>query len=240
LQALIDALRAGLTGPALFGVTVRRIEKLDDGSGWAVRGEGQERWSADAVVLACPAPEQAAIVADLDSELAERINGIPYNRVAVVALGYRREDVPLALDGFGFLVPQRDRRDLLGVQWCSSIFPDRAPMGSVLLRAMCGGWSRPEIVGWDDGRLLAGIHAELRTAMGVTAEPIFHRIIRWDRAIPQYHLGHRERVAGIEERARRYPGLFLAGNAYHGVAMNDCTEQALRLSGEVTNFLGSR
>jgi oxygen-dependent protoporphyrinogen oxidase len=237
LQALVDALRAGLTRPPLLGVTVHRIEMRNDGSGWAVHAEGQERWSADAVVLACPAPEQAAIVADLDSELAERINGLPYNRVAVVALGYRREDVSLALDGFGFLVPQRDRRDLLGVQWCSSIFPDRAPVGSVLLRAMCGGWSRPEIIGWDDGRLLTAIRAELRTAMGVTAEPILHRIIRWERAIPQYHLGHRERVAWIEARARRYPGLFLAGNAYHGVAMNDCTEQALRLAAEVAQLL---
>jgi len=103
---------------------------------------------------------------------------------------------------------------------------------------MCGGWSRAEMVGWDDGRLLATVRAELRAAMGVTAEPVFHRIVRWERAIPQYHLGHQERLARIEERARRYPGLFLAGNAYRGVAMNDCTEQAVALAADVRRLVG--
>ena len=124
------------------------------------------------------------------------------------------------------------------MQWCSSIFPDRAPPGLVLLRAMCGGWSRAEMVGWDDARLLAAVRAELRSALGVTAEPVFHRVVRWDRAIPQYHLGHLERVAWVEERTKRNPGLFLAGNAYRGVAMNDCTERAVGLAQEVAHFLG--
>jgi oxygen-dependent protoporphyrinogen oxidase len=238
LHALIDGLGTSLRRPPLLGIGVRCVERQEARSAWTVRGDGQDRWSADAVVLACPAYEQATMLADFDAELAERINGIPYNRVAVVALGYRQQDVPISLDGFGFLVPQRDRRDLLGVQWCSSIFPDRAPPGTVLLRAMCGGWSRAEMVGWDDGRLLAAVRAELRVAMGVTAEPVFHRIVRWERAIPQYHLGHLERVAWVEERARRYPGLFLAGNAYHGVAMNDCTERAAELAEQVARFLG--
>jgi protoporphyrinogen/coproporphyrinogen III oxidase len=238
LQALIDGLRAALRTLPLLGAGARRIERRDGQPGWAVRGDGRERWDADAVVLACPAYEQAAILADLDAELAELVGGIPYNRVAVAALGYRREDVPFPLDGFGFLVPQRDRRDLLGVQWCSSIFPGRAPPGMVLLRAMCGGWSRGEMVGWDDARLLAAVRAELRAALGMAAEPVFHRVIRWDRAIPQYHLGHLDRVARIDDLARCHPGLFLAGNAYRGVAMNDCTEQAVTLAAEVAQFLG--
>jgi len=233
LQALIDGLRASLRHPPILGAVVRRLERHEGRPAWTVCGAGQDRWEADAVVLACPAYEQATILADLDAELAEHVNGIAYNRVAVVALGYRQTDVPFPLDGFGFLVPQRDRRDLLGVQWCSSIFPDRAPPGTVLLRSMCGGWSRPEMVGWDENQLLAAVRAELRVALGVTAEPVFHRLVRWERAIPQYHLGHQERVAWVEERARHYPGLFLAGNAYRGVAMNDCTEQAAVLAARV-------
>jgi oxygen-dependent protoporphyrinogen oxidase len=240
LQQLIDGLRAGLRSPPVLGAVVRRIERQPGRPGWTVRGDGQERWDADAVVLACPAHEQTGILADLDAELAERVNGIAYNRVAVVALGYRQEDVPTSLDGFGFLVPQRDGRDLLGVQWCSSIFSERAPSGSVLLRAMCGGWSRADMVGWDDGRLLAAVRAELRAAQAISAEPVFHRIVRWEKAIPQYHLGHLERVARVEELARRYPGLFLAGNAYRGVAMNDCTEQAVVLAEQVGQFIASR
>ena len=233
LQALIDGLRASLKRPPILGAAVRRLERQQGRPAWTVHGEGQDRWKADAVVLACPAYEQAAILADLDAELAEKVNGIAYNRIAVVALGYRQTDISYPLDGFGFLVPQHERRDLLGVQWCSSIYPDRAPPGTVLLRAMCGGWSRGDMVGWDDARLLAAVRNELHAAMGVTAEPVFQRIVRWEKAIPQYHLGHLARVAWIEERARRYPGLILAGNAYRGVAMNDCTEQASMLARDI-------
>jgi oxygen-dependent protoporphyrinogen oxidase len=235
LRSLIEALRDRLRQPPLLGAAVRRIERTE--AGWLVRGEGNDRWPADVVVLTCPAYQQAAILADLDGELAEQVGAIAYNRVAVVALGYRAADVPTSLDGFGYLAPQRTRRDLLGVQWCSSIFPDRAPAGCVLLRAMAGGWNRPEVAGWDDARLLDAVRAELRLALGVRPAPVFHQIIRWDRAIPQYHVGHPRRVADIEERAARHPGLFLGGNAYHGVALNDCTEQAELLAGRIARFL---
>ena len=230
LRLLIESLSERLARPPLLGVGVRRLERTAT-SRWMVHGEGQERWEADAVVLACPAYQQAAILQDLDPALADDIGAIAYNRVAVVALGYRRADVPFDLNGFGYIAPQRTRRDVLGVQWCSSIFPHRAPEGMVLLRAMCGGWHRPETVGWEDTRLLNAVRADLKLALGIEAAPRFHRIVRWDRAIPQYHLGHLERVARIQQRVRQHPGLFVGGNAYHGVAMNDCTESAAALAG---------
>jgi oxygen-dependent protoporphyrinogen oxidase len=237
LRLLMETLHDRLSRPSLLGVNVRRVER-DSSDRWTVIGEGQDRWPADAVLLTCPAYQQAALLAEIDLELADRIGSIAYNRIAVVALGYRREDVPADLDGFGYIAPQRTRRDLLGVQWCSSIFPQRAPDGCVLLRALCGGWHRAEVVGWDDERLLSAVRQELRLAMGITASPRFHHIVRWDRAIPQYHLGHLERVAWIEERVGRYPGLFLGGNAYHGIAMNDCTEQAELLAERIGHHVG--
>jgi oxygen-dependent protoporphyrinogen oxidase len=240
LRLLIETLCERLPQPPRYAVSVRRVGRANrngDQPGWLVVGDGQERWAADAVVLACPAYQQAALLADLDGELAEKIGGIPYNRLAVVALGYRRTDVPGDLNGFGYIAPQRTRRDLLGVQWCTSIFPQRAAPDQVLLRAMCGGWHRPEMVGWDDDRLLAAVRHELTETMQIRAAPVFHTIIRWDRAIPQYHLGHLDRVAWIEERVARYPGLFLGGNAYHGVALNDCTEQAAVGAGRVREYL---
>jgi oxygen-dependent protoporphyrinogen oxidase len=223
IQTLTDTLRDQLPSPPVLGVRVRRIERR--AGGWTVIADGQDRWDADAVVLTCPAFAQAEMLADLDPELAGLIGGIKYNRIAVVALGYKAGEVPPA-DGFGFIAPQRLRRDLLGVQWCSSTYSDRAPPGMVLWRALCGGWSRPEIVGWPDEKLVAAVRAELRIAQGVAAEPVFVHIVRWVNAIPQYLLGHPERVAAIEARAGRYPGLILGGNAYRGVALNDCTEQA--------------
>jgi oxygen-dependent protoporphyrinogen oxidase len=199
-----------------------------------------ESWTADALVLACPAHQQAELLANVDAQLAEKIAGIVYNRVVVVGLGFRRQDVPMSLDGFGYISPQRTRRDLLGVQWCSSIFPARAPEGAVLLRAMCGGWHRAEMADWDDDRLLRAVRAELQLAMSIQAEPIFHQIVRWNRAIPQYQLGHLERVASIEQQTRRHPGLFLTGNAYHGVAMNDCTEQGTAIALQVAGYLSGQ
>src|SRR5262249_39570599 len=127
-----------------------------------------------------------------------------------------------------------------GVQFCSSIFPGRAPSGMVLLRALCGGWHRADVVGWDDARLIEAVRAELRLALSITAAPEFQPIVRWEKAIPQYLLRHLYRVAAIEERAGRHPGLFLTGNAYHGVAFNDCTEQAGLVAGRVAVFLRTR
>lgn len=233
LSTLIAALAAQLKRPPIYGVSIRRLSR---GQSWSIEAAGMDSWSGDAIVLACPAYEQARLLAEVDAELALRISDIPYNQIAVVGLGFRRSDVPFAMDGFGFIAPQRTRRDVLGVQWCSSIFPQRAPDDAVLLRAMCGGWQRPEIVAWDDDRLLQSVRQELRLAMNITAAPIFHHIVRWQRAIPQYHVGHLERVAWIEQRAECHPGLFLAGNAYRGVAMNDCTEQAQIVAERVAAF----
>jgi oxygen-dependent protoporphyrinogen oxidase len=246
LGLLIDTLVKKLQRPPFLGVIVQRIEqgsvqapKESRAAPWLVRAADGRVWPADAVVLACPAYCQAALVAALDRDLADLVGSIPYNRVAVVGLGYRRSDVPISVAGFGFIAPQKFRGDVLGVQWCSSIFPGRAPADAVLLRAICGGWHRAEIVGCDDDRLLAAVRAVLHQAMGITTPPFFQQIIRWDRAIPQYHLGHRSRVIAIEERLTRHPGLFIGGNAYYGVALNDCTEQGRILAEKVRDHLQS-
>lgn len=241
LRGLSETLAGTLKQPPLYNIVVRGIRHERDSARqrWTVAGEGQEHWPADAVALACPAHQQASLLADVDAELAERVGQIPYNRIAVVALGYRQQNVPTPLDGFGFIAPQRLRRDVLGVQWCSSIYPGRAPEGAVLLRAMCGGWHRAEMVGWDDDRLVQSLRAELRLAMNITAAPIYTKIIRWDRAIPQYHVGHLDRVAWIEQKLQSHRGLFLGGNAYHGVALNDCTEQGLLLAERIASQLAT-
>jgi oxygen-dependent protoporphyrinogen oxidase len=239
MRLLIERLCECLGSRPLLGVAVRGLHRQENG--WSVEGDGKDAWAADAVVLACPAYRQATILAGLDDVLADLVESIPYNRVVVVAMGYRRTDVPGSLAGFGYIAPQRSRRDVLGVQWCSSIFPGRAPADAVLLRAIAGGWHRADVAGWDDERLLAGVRQELAQAMAIQAPPRFHKIVRWNRAIPQYQLGHLEHVGRIQERARQHPGLFLAGNAYYGVALNDCTEQADILARQLKGyFFGPR
>jgi oxygen-dependent protoporphyrinogen oxidase len=236
LGVLVDALARAL-GPAIrCGVSAQRVARTD--SGWHIDTDGGPV-AANAVVLACPAYAQEELLADLDIELAREVAAIPYNRIAVVALGYRRTDCPLSPDGFGYIAPQNTRRDVLGVQWCSAIFPDRAPPGCVLWRALCGGVHRGELLDLEDEALAKAVHSEIRLAMGVRGDPVFRRIIRWPRAIPQYVIGHLDRVARIEASVARYAGLFLTGNAYRGVAMGDCVEQGELIARRVAAYVTS-
>lgn len=237
LQVLTDSLAAHLGGAVRCGVAAVGLSETASVAPWQVHTESGKAWAADAVVLACPANEQAAILQELNPPLADELAAIPYNRIAVVALGYRESHCPGRLDGFGYIAPQNTRRDVLGVQWCSSIFPDRAPMGFVLWRALCGGVHRAEQVEWDDDRLARAVHEEIKLAMGVTGEPVFRRIVRWPNAIPQYVLGHLDRVARIDALAAQHRGLFLTGNAFRGVAMADCVEQGGLVAAKVASFV---
>ncbi len=222
LSVLVDGLLECVGDCVRTGVRVKSVRRSD--STWHIDTDSGP-FTADAVVLACPAYEQATVLGDLDPKLADLAAGIAYNRIAVVALGYRQADCSWTPDGFGYIAPQNTRRDALGVQWCSAIFPDRAPPGCVLWRALCGGVTRAEVADWDDDTLAKAVHAEMKLAMGVRGEPVFRRIVRWPRAIPQYNIGHLDRVSQIEAAAATHPGLFLTGNAYHGIAMGDCAEQ---------------
>lgn len=234
LQELIDALAKELGGVTRCGVTVDRIEKIP--TGWRIHGNG-ETWDANIVIDTTPAHAQAEHLRTLDPTLAAELSAIRYNRIAVAVLSYREADAPLRPDGFGYIAPQNTRRDVLGVQWCSAIFPGRAPAGLVLWRALCGGVNRADAADLPDGELLRTVHREMAVVMKVTAEPVFARVIRWPRAIPQYEVGHPARVGRIEARVAGHPGLILGGNHLHGVALNDCTEQAERIAGQVSQMV---
>ena len=234
LGVLIDALRESLGSIVRTGVKVRRIER--DSTGYLVHGEGAESWAADVVVHTAPASAQAASLREFDPALAEELDSVKYTPVNVVLLGYREQDAPLAPDGFGYIAPQNTRRDVLGVQWCSAIFPGRAPPGMVLWRALCGGVNRADVTTWPDEVLLKAVHREMQLAMKVTAPPVFTRVIRWPQAIPQYEVGHIARLSRIDALVAKHRGLILAGNSHRGVAMNDCTEQAEVIAARVSSL----
>lgn len=238
LRVLVDGLTTQLGDRLRCGVRVKSVSRNEAEGGWRLDTDA-EPMTADAVVLACPAYEQAEILGGLDPALAELTAGVSYNRVAVVALGYRNADCPHTPDGFGYIAPQNTRRDVLGVQWCSAIFPDRAPPGCVLWRALCGGVGRDDVFDRPDDVLARAVHAEMKLAMGVRGEPVFRRIVRWPKAIPQYNVGHLDRVAQIEEAVARHLGLFLTGNAYRGIAMGDCAEQGELVAARVAAFCGT-
>jgi oxygen-dependent protoporphyrinogen oxidase len=182
-------------------------------------GDGATPLDADAVVVAVPAPAAAVITAGADRELAALLGGIEYAGSAVVSLGFAREDVAHPLDAAGIVVPRIEGRRILAASFSSSKFPGRAPDGHVLVRTFVGGALDPSAAALDDEPLVALVRRELADVIGVSGPPKLVQIDRWTRAMPQYHLGHVERVAAIKRRLEGIAGLAIAGAAYEGVGI---------------------
>lgn len=198
----------------------------DTAPGRAARPAPAFTVSAPRVVLACPAREAAAMLADLDPELAAPLWPIAPAPIAVAALGYAAGSLAHPADGFGFLIPRREGVRTLGVLWTSSFFPHQAPAGKVLLRAMVGGACDPEAAALSDDQLLAVVQADLRRTMDLRAAPEMVRIYRFREGIPQYAVGHRARLTSLADRLRAWPGLQVTGNSLHGISINHCVREA--------------
>jgi oxygen-dependent protoporphyrinogen oxidase len=211
-------------GSVRTGTIVERIER--NGDAWKVftlsNAFDAEAIDADAVCLATPAYATSRIVEGVVPELARSLNSIEYASSATVNLVYRRDDIAHALDGFGFVVPASEKRTLLACTFSSVKYPGRAPVGTVLVRAFVGGALFPEAYDMEDSRMLAGIGKDLADLVGLRAQPRDAVITRWPRSMPQYNVGHLERIARIEDESGRYPSLALAGAAYRGVGIPDC------------------
>lgn len=177
---------------------------------------------ADGVVLATEAHRAARLTVGVDPGLPALLDAIPYASSAVVTLAYRREDIGHPLDGFGFVVPQTERRPILAGTFSSVKFLGRAPEGGVLIRVFFGGALQPGVLDQDDASLAAVGARELRDLLGIAGDPQLIRIHRHPAAMPQYLVGHLDRVAAIEARAAQHPGLALAGSAYRGIGIPDC------------------
>ena len=237
IEHLVDAL-----GPAELRTDARvaSIEMLGSDAGaaraWRVRLVSGELLEADAVVLTIPAPRAAPLLKAADPELAAVVAEIETAGLAVVATAYNSADIP-PVDGFGFLVPRGQGVRILGCLWDSSIFPDRAPGGKVLLRSMIGGAHDPGAVSDDEAVLVADVRRDLTATMGIEAEPELTRVYRWPLGIGQYHVGHQERLRRIHGRLRSNPGLWVAGSSYYGVSMNACIAKAAEQGRQIVAYL---
>ncbi|MGD9708382.1 MAG: protoporphyrinogen oxidase [Halothiobacillaceae bacterium] len=219
LGQLVDALAAAL-GESLFLSTPAQAIRQVDG-GWQVETP-RGTFGARSLVLALP----VAAVADLlEPHVGEAVNAlreIPYPPVVSVALGFRREDVAHPLDGFGVLIPSKERRTTLGALFSSTLFEGRAPEGQVVLTAFIGGRRHEEVGDWGDARVIERVLDDLGPILGLRAPPVMTHISRWPRAIPQYELGHLERVAALDTALAVLPGLWTRANWRDGVAVSDC------------------
>ena len=185
------------------------------------------------MVLASPAYAAAEILRNIDKKLSALVSEIPYPSLSVACFGYRKEKIKADLAAFGYLIPSREKRKILGTLYDSSIFPNRAPEGYVLLRSMIGGARASDLAMEQEPRLIEIIRKELADIIGITAEPDFVRIYRHEMAIPQYTVGHVERLKNIDAALGKHQGLFLTGNAYRGVSVNDCIENSAKLAEKI-------
>ena len=230
-QKLTSALESALSPNIRKGVKVVRLTKLHEG--YAVVLNDGETFQADAVVLATPAFVSAKLLGPLAPDVAKLLSSIPYADVAVFGLGYNRIDIPNELKGFGFLTARNENVRALGVLWSSAIFPDQAPKGHVMMRVICGGAVDPEFVKLSSEEMLEVVQRDLRVTMGITAKPVLLEQVVWKQGIPQYHLDHTRKVQSIMKNLEHHEGLYLTGNAYYGVGVNDCVREAKQTANAV-------
>jgi protoporphyrinogen/coproporphyrinogen III oxidase len=238
-ESLVRAL-ANALGPSLH--TGRRITGLsvqNDGS-FRVQFEANgatKSISTKSLILATPTNVSGKLLSSLDPSFESLFAPMEYAPVAVISLGYRKDDVSHPLAGFGFLVPRSSGLRVLGTVWNSSLFPGRAPAGHALLTTFAGGATDPSAAELSADALTRLVHREISPILSIAAAPVFSNVTVWPRALPQYNLGHSDRVATVARLLRNHPGIWLAGNYLRGPAIGSCVEQALAVAEEVREAL---
>jgi oxygen-dependent protoporphyrinogen oxidase len=198
--------------------SVSRISNIY--SRYLVELEDRTSLDADSVILATPAYVSGTLLASLNLRLGSDLQSIPYTSTATVSLAYRQSDLLRELDGYGYVIPRREGRRALACTWTSTKFPHRAPEGYALIRVFVG--RAGQDIPWNENDLLGLAKEELDLTLGITVEPHLSRVFMWDKAMPQYNLGHPEILKRIDAELANHPGLGLAGNGYGGIGIPDC------------------
>jgi oxygen-dependent protoporphyrinogen oxidase len=219
LAEIVEALVARLENIDLHLKTAAtRI--IQNGSKFHVEIENSSPLEADYVILATPAYISASLLSSLDESLSADLKSVPYVSTATISLAYQQQVLPRPLDGYGYVIPRREERRVLACTWTSTKFPHRAPHGYALLRVFVG--RAGQEFSWSESDLIALAREELALTLGIRVEPILTRVFMWDKAMPQYNLGHPDLLRRIDTALGRHPGLALAGNGYRGIGIPDC------------------
>ena len=199
---------------------------------WQSAEGGGSDW-ASRVILAVPAAAAADLLNPLSADAARHLRSIPYAPIVSAAMGYERGQVNHPLDGFGFLAPRKEGMRTLGGLFSSTLFPHRAPAGKVLVTSFMGGMTDPQAVRLNDESTAGQIHADLEPVLGIGAEPCLARITRYSRSIPQYTLGHLEKLSDIDQSLAALPGLYTQASWRGGISVADCIRNGEALAGVV-------
>ena len=223
MQVFTDALAEALGANALrLGYEVTRLRRENGSFFLHSRQDGPARVDRfDRVILTVPAYALPGLLRELAPDQTAPLEAVHYPPVSLVYLGFKAEAVERELDGFGFLVPEVEQRQILGTLWSSSIFPDRTPEGHVALTTFVGGTRQPENARLPEEDIKALVLEELRDLCGVSGPPVFSRFMRWERAIPQYRVGYKKVQAVFDQLETEHPGLYFAGNYRRGISVGD-------------------
>ncbi len=232
LSALIDRLVDALnrTGRCRLHLNcpVGGITPVDDSrTPWQIsfrRDATPQRFSG--LIVTTPAWIAGELTASLDDRLSGLLRDIEYASTAIVTSTHRLDEFEHPLDAFGLVIPIIEGRDVLAISFSSRKFPHRAPDGHVVLRTFVGGATQPELLDLSDDQILERVQKEMRSLLGLKTTLRSADVWRHLRAMPQYHVGHRDRIAAVEQRMQAHGGLELAGNAYAGVGLPDCITSA--------------
>ncbi|MDG1872804.1 MAG: protoporphyrinogen oxidase [Mariniblastus sp.] len=219
---------------------VEAVVKKD--SKWSIQfrtghANDPETIQADGLVLATPARVSAKVLSELDGELSGLLSTIKAASSAIVVLGLDQRQFSRQFDGYGIIVPSVLNRNVIATSFASNKFEGRTGEGKVLIRSFIGGALQPELVELDDCELIKLATEELERTVGFSGEPELSRVYRWRNCMPQYHLGHLQRVSKIEALVSSYAGLELAGNSYHGVGIPACIESGFEAIGRLVKAL---
>ena len=237
IEALVKHLESNGT-KMLHGHHVRKVtESKSPSTGYTLLLDNQNTIFADDVVLATPAYISAQLLKPIQPEVASLLAQIPYCSTATISLAFHDNDVKNCIRGFGFVVPRVEGKSLIAATWTSLKWADRSNPGQTLIRCYVGGKGRENILEESDHSLVKYIREQLREMVGISSEPLFTQIHRWDRAMPQYVCGHLERITQIRAIMTSCQGLHLTGAAFEGLGIPDCIREGTRVGRELVASL---
>lgn len=237
MGALVQAIINQLPAPTLrTGVGATYIRRNRTRPGYMVALDNGDVVTADALILTTPAFVTAELLDDLDPALAAVHMEIPYASSAIVHLAYDQASAS-GREGYGYVIPRIANTDILACTWSSNKWQGRAPDGTLLLRVYLGRYGQRDVTQCSDTELFAMARQEVQETQEIDADPLLQRAYRWPRSMPQYILGHLDRVAQINARLAHHPGLFLAGAAYRGVGIPDCIHEGETAAQAAVDYL---
>jgi oxygen-dependent protoporphyrinogen oxidase len=244
MQTVVDALDAARGDAVHCGAELSAVRKSGGGKGpgyevdASIGGEDYT-FRSRALVFAIPSHAYSGIEFGFDFSIRAPLSGVSYPPVSMVFFGYTGSPTDVPLDGFGFLVPEKEQRNILGTIWSSTLFSNRAPEGGAGLTTFVGGSRQPDQALLPDDELADRVLGDLADLLRVRRSPDVVYIRRWERAIPQYKVGHLDIVRSIEEFESQHPGLYVTGNFRGGISISDCVKQAGAISSTVAAWLSS-